>query len=317
MKHVSLIYIICWITESSLGRDTRSNQAQKVQSWMAILAFKTCKVWFSLNPSMCNSGLYRISGSSICFFPNIFSSLLISFLIILFLENFFFLVFLSFFSRCLLHNPSSPFIVEFSGRPGEPLVPLFWSFANRVCSVLIISVSPLFRFLSFFPSLGSDSFESFWLAILFGACWGMPFSASSLLVSFTFPFLSYLGGILFCSFEIVLLSFFFLVLVPRRLFCLCHEGSLAFFCFFLVFFLSICPGLLFLRAYWWCPRILASYTLLWCSLFFLLWSLFPFLGFGILRAFCIILLDLVFFFLLGLARSFLGLAYSFLGLFLL
>ena len=77
----------------------------------------------------------------------------------------------------------------------------------------------------------------------------MPFSASPLLAPSTFPFLSYLGGILFCIFKIVLLSFFFPVLVPRRLFCLCHEGSLAFFCFlvffFSVFFLSICPSLPF------------------------------------------------------------------------
>ena len=166
---------------------------------MAISAFKTCEVWFSLDPSMCHSCFYRISGSSICF-PLIFSFCL-NFLII---SSFYCVPF--FFSRCLLHNPSSPFIVEFSGRLGEPLVPLFWSFANRVCSVLIISVSPLFRFLSFFPSLGSDSFESFWLAILFGTCWGMPFSASSLLASFTFPFLSYLGGILFCSFEIAFVN---------------------------------------------------------------------------------------------------------------
>lgn len=246
---------------------------------MTISAFKTCKVWFSLNPSMCNSGFYRIPGSNILFSLNIFSSLLI------FSDSSFSKEFLLSFSLFSLLPSSQPIPSFYNG--------VFWASRGTIGSPVLLfceqSMScpcclgkSLFRFFSFFPSLSSDSFESFWLAIFFGECWGMPFSASPLLAPSTFPFLSYLGGILFYFFKNRLLSFFFPVLVPRGLFCLCHEKSLAFFFtfvflvffFFSVFFLSSCPSLPFffvpegIRAYWWFLRILASYTLPWSSLFF-------------------------------------------------
>ena len=63
----------------------------------------------------------------------------------------------------------------------------------------------------------------------------MPFSASSFLVSFTFRFFPIWAESFSALLKSLLLTFFFLVLVPRRLFCLCHEGSLESFCFFLVF----------------------------------------------------------------------------------
>ena len=123
--------------------------------------------------------------------------------------------------------------MEFFGLLREPLVPLFCSFANRACPVPIVSVSP---FSVFSHSLGRaevchSRHPHFWRLPLF-------------------PFLSYLGGILFCHFESRLLSFFFPVLVPRGLFCLCHERSLAFFLllflvFFFCLFLSSCPSLPF------------------------------------------------------------------------
>ena len=117
-----------------------------------------------------------------------------------FLENFFFLVFFSLFFRCFLHNPSPPFIMEFSGLPGEPLVPLFCSFANRACPVPIVSISPFFVFShSFLLSVLILLKASGWLSSLGRAevCpsrhphfWRLPL----------FPFLSYLGGILLCHF---------------------------------------------------------------------------------------------------------------------
>ena len=127
---------------------------------MTISAFKTCKVWFSLNPSMCNSGFYRIPGSNILSSLNIFSSLLI------FPDSSFsreFLLSFSLFSLPFLHNPSPPFIMEFSGLPGEPLVPLFCSFANRVCLVPVVSVSPF--------SVSSHSFLLSVLILLKASGW--------------------------------------------------------------------------------------------------------------------------------------------------
>ena len=107
---------------------------------MAISAFKTCKVWFSLNPSMCNSGFYRIPGSNVCFSLSIFSSLYI--LLKVFLKNFFFLVFFSFFAA-FSSQPIPSFYNGVFGLPGEPLVPLFCPFANRARPVPIMSVSPV------------------------------------------------------------------------------------------------------------------------------------------------------------------------------
>ena len=65
---------------------------------MAISAFKTCKVWFSLNPSMCSSGFYRISGSNIHFSLSVFFLFTTTLLIVLFSKKspFFFSLF-----RCL------------------------------------------------------------------------------------------------------------------------------------------------------------------------------------------------------------------------
>ena len=147
----------------------------------------------------------------------------------------------------------------------------------------------LFRFLSSFPSLGSDSFESFWLAILFGTCWGMPFLASPFLAS---SFLSYLGGILFCHFW----KSFVIILLPcpgspRPFLSVPWEVTRVFCFYFLfsssVFFLSICPSLPFslclkgsmpIDCSW---GSLLLYTLPW-SLF---WMLLSFLSFRILWAF--------------------------------
>ena len=175
--------------------------------------------------------------------------------------------------------------MEFFGLPGEPLVPLFCSFANRACPVPIVSVSPFFVFSHSFllsalillkvPGCPSSLGRAKVCPSRHPHFWRLPL----------FPFLSYLGGILFCHFESRLLSFFFPVLVPRGLFCLCHGRSLAFFLllflvFFFCLFLSSCPSLPFffmpegIRAYWWFLRILASYPLPWSSFFlcFFFWA---------------------------------------------
>ena len=166
--------------------------------------------------------------------------------------------------------------------PGSPV--LFFCKQSMFCPRRL--GKSLYRFFSFFPSLGSDSFESLWLAILFGTCWGMPFSASPFLAYSSFPFLSYLGGILFCHFW---KSFVAILLPcpgsPRPFFCLCHERSLAFLVFFfscLLFidlsqssFLFVLEGIC---AYW---GSLLLYALPWS--FF--WMLLSFLGFRILWAF--------------------------------
>ena len=143
---------------------------------------------------MCNSGFYRIPGSNICFSLSIFSSPQI--FLIVFLENFFFLVFLSSFAP-FLHNPSPPFIMEFFGLPGEPLVPLFCSFANRARPVPIVSVSSV--------SVFSHSFLLSALILLKVPSWPPSLGCAEVCPSRhhrlaipLFPFFSHLGGIPFC-----------------------------------------------------------------------------------------------------------------------
>ena len=147
---------------------------------------------------MCNSGLYRIPGSNICFSLSIFLSAKI--FLIVFPREFLLSCVSFFFSRCFLHNPSPPFIMEFSGRPGEPLVPLFCSFANRACPVPIVSVSPF--------SVFSHSFLLSVLILLKASGWPSSSGRAEVCPSRhphfwrlpLFPFLSYLDGILFCHF---------------------------------------------------------------------------------------------------------------------
>ena len=195
---------------------------------------------------MCNSGFYRIPGSNVCFSLSIFSSPQI--FLIVFLENLFFLVFLSFFAA-LSSQPIPSFYNGVFGLPGEPLVPLFYPFANRARPVPIISVSPI--------SVFSHTFLLSALILLKVPGWPSSLGCAEVCPSRhprfwhfpLFPFLSHLGGILFCQLESRLLSFFFLcfpVLVPRDFFCLCHERSLGstgvcvLFCFcFLFFFLLL------------------------------------------------------------------------------
>ena len=214
---------------------------------MAISAFKTCKVWFSLNPSMCNSGFYRIPGSNVCFSLSIFSSPQI--FLIVFLINFFFLVFLSFFAA-FSSQPIPSFYNGVFGLPGEPLVLLFCPFANRARPIPIISVSPVFVFfiLSFFQ------LWFFWKFLVGHLLWDVLRYALLGIAVFwqflLFPFLSHLGGILFCQLESRLLSFFFFVLPcfgsPRFFFSICATRgrwvllALVFFCFlFLIFFFCL------------------------------------------------------------------------------
>ena len=161
----------------------------------------------------------------------------------------------SFFFFSLLSSQPVPSFYNgvFMGVPGFPV--LFFCKQSMFC--LCRLGKSLCRFLLLLPSLGSGSFESFWLAILFGTCWGMPFSASPFLA---YSFLSYLGGILFCHF---LKSFVAILLPcpgsPRPFCCLCHERSLVFLVFFLFlssFYRSV-PVFLFICA-WRDLRILAS-----------------------------------------------------------
>ena len=147
---------------------------------------------------MCNSGFYKIPGSNICFSLSIFSSPQI------FSDSFsreFLLSCVSlFFSLPFLHNPSPPFIMEFFGLPGEPLVPLFCSFANRARPVPIVSVSPF--------SVFSHSFLLLALILLKVPGWPSSLGRAEVCPSRhphfwrlpLFPFLSHLGGILFCHF---------------------------------------------------------------------------------------------------------------------
>ena len=194
---------------------------------------------------MCNSGFYRIPGSNVCFSLSIFSPPQI--FLIVFLESLFFLVFLSFFAA-FSSQPIPSFYNGVFGLPEEPLVPLFYPFANRAHLVSIILVSPI--------SIFSYSFLLSALILLKVPIWPSSLGCAEVCPSrhprlWRFPlfrFLSHLGGILFCHFESRLVSFFLLcfsVLVPRDFFCLCHERSLGstdvcvLFCFCFLFFLLL------------------------------------------------------------------------------
>ena len=146
---------------------------------------------------MCNSGFYRIPGSNVCFSLSIFSSPQI--FLIVFLENLFFLVFLSFFAAPS-SQPKPSFYNGVFGLPGEPLVPLFCPFANKARPVPIISLSPV--------SVFSHSFLLSALILLKVPGWPSSLSCAEVCPSRhphfwrlpLFPFLSHLGGILFCHF---------------------------------------------------------------------------------------------------------------------
>ena len=136
---------------------------------------------------MCNSGFYRIPGSNICFSLSVFLSLHHRFTDSFFRKSLLFCVFL-FFSLPFLHNPSLPFIMEFLVFSGNRWFPCFTLLQTEHALYPSLGKSH-FRFFSFFPSFSSDFFESSWLAIFFGMCWGMPFSTSPILAFFsTFPF---------------------------------------------------------------------------------------------------------------------------------
>ena len=171
------------VTGSSLGRDTRFNQAQKLQSWMAISAFKTCKVWFSLNPSICNSGFYRTPGSNIHFPFSVFFLFTTTLLISLFSKK---KSLSSLFFASLSSQPIPSFYNEILVFLGNRWFPYFAFLWTEPVPCLSLGKSH-FLFFLFFPSFSSDSFESPWLATFFGMCWDMPFSASPFYSS-TFPF---------------------------------------------------------------------------------------------------------------------------------
>ena len=151
------------VTVRSLRRDTRFKQAQKLQSWMVIPTFKTCKVWFFLNPSMRNSGFSRILGSSVTNFPWVFFSL----------QNFINSSFTSKFST-LLHNLSPFFYSDILESQGNYWFPCFvlWSTRHVLCPSLSRFRFPVF---SSSPSFSFDFFESLWLTTYFGTCWGHAF----------------------------------------------------------------------------------------------------------------------------------------------
>ena len=142
------------ITVRSLRRDTRFKQAKKLQSWMVILIFKTCKVWFFLNSSMCYSGFSRIPGSSVTNFPWVFSSL----------QNFINSSLTPQFSA-LLRNPSPLFIVIFwspRGTIGSPV--LSSSQQGMYCahrSAGFVSLFFILSFLYLFSQTGGISFCRF------------------------------------------------------------------------------------------------------------------------------------------------------------
>ena len=160
-------------------------------------------------------------------------------------REFLLFVFLFYFSRCLLHNPSPPFIMEFFW---VSRVPLFCSFANRACSVPVALVSPFavfshsFLFLVLIPSKVSGRPSFFW-DVLRHALLGIPISG--VVLSFLFgrsPVLPFLKVACCHSSS---LSWF-----PETLSVCAMRGRLHF-CFFVscfsasVFFLSICPNLPF------------------------------------------------------------------------
>ena len=100
--------------------------------------------------------------------------------------------------------------MEFFGLPGEPLVPLFCPFANRARLVPIILVSPI--------SVFSHSFLLSALILLKVPSWPSSLGCAEVCPSRhphfwrlpLFPFLSHLGGILFCHFW----KLFVIILLP-------------------------------------------------------------------------------------------------------
>ena len=205
---------------------------------------------------MCNSGFYRIPGSNVCF-PLVFFFLFTTDLLIVFLsrKSLLFLCFSLFFAA-LSSQPTPSIYNGVLVFPGNRWFPCFTFL--RIGHVLYLSLGKShFRFFSFFPSFSSDSFESSWLAIFFGMCWGMPFSASPFLAVSTFPF-SFPSGrnpVLPTWKPLVIILFFvlpcsgsprFFLSVPwevagfywrSRSFCFCFLFSSS------VFFLSSCPSL--------------------------------------------------------------------------
>ena len=150
-------------------------------------------------------------------FPfNVFLSPHYRFLLIVFLfeKSLHFLsVFATFSSQ-----PIPSFYNGVFGLPGEPLLRLFCPFANRARPIPIISVSPV--------SVFSHSFLLSALILLKVPGWPSSLGCAEVCPSRhphfwrlpLFPFLSHLGGILFCQLESRLLSFFLLcfpILVPR------------------------------------------------------------------------------------------------------
>ena len=219
------------VTEGSLERDTRFNQAQKLQSSMTISAFKTCKAWFSLNPSMYNSGFYRILESNIHFSLSVFFLFITTLLIVLFSKNLF-------FSSPCLRNLPLPFIMKFwpsRGTIGSPVL----SYGEQSLFRAYHSAGSISRFSHSFLLSALIPLKVLVLFTFFGMCWGMPFSVSPF-GSSPFALFSHLGGIPFCQLESRLLPFsfsYFSVLVPRDASYLCHERSLGL--LVLVFFCSV------------------------------------------------------------------------------
>ena len=130
--------------------------------------------------------------------------------------------------------------MEFFGLPGEPLVPLFCLFANRARLVPIISISPV--------SLFSHSFLLSALILLKVPGWPSSLGCAEVCPSRHphfwrlphFPFLSHLGGILFCHFW----KSFVIILLPcsssSRLFSVCAmRGRSRSFCFCFLFSSSV------------------------------------------------------------------------------
>ena len=190
----------------------------------------------------------------------------------------FFFVLLFFFSRCFLHGPSPPFIMEFFWASW---VPLFRYFANRACSVSVTSVS-LFAVFSYsflllvlipskapgWPSsLGRaevcpSRYPHFWRIPLFRFGWNLVLSFLKVLRCYSF----------------------FPVLVPRGPFAVCvMRGRFA----LLVFFFFSCllstdlsqSSFLFVLEGFWGSLLLYIFAVVSFGM------LFPFLGFRILWAF--------------------------------
>ena len=134
-----------------------------------------------------------------------------------------------FFSRCLLHNPSPPFIMEFFW---VSRVPLFCSFANRACSVPVILVSPFTVF--------SHSFLLLVLIPLKASSWPSSLGRAEVCPSrhphfwriLLFPFFPIWAESCSAIFESHSLPFFFPVLVPRGPSSVCAMRGRSRFLFF-------------------------------------------------------------------------------------